>query len=532
MQIKKRNLFPDIPLLILCILFILNECLSIYASYALRRQVRNSTNNQYRLSIGLLRLNIFTGSALAENIIYGSTGDNSSSVSAKRISIDNADLYDFFVRHKIEIGNITTIGAVIILKPNKKPEEEDTASGVSFYDIIKSRYSSLHVGSIVINDPNVKYYGNGNDTSLFLSSNKGSIKIDSLVIDSNVYVRLGRNFAAKNVEIHLADITNTIADSLYTLKIPHFYLSYLSNKVRIDSLQLLPNYSKKEFSIKAGKQVDRFTIFVKELSTENADIKNFLERMIVKVDTLNIDSLHLVAYRNKYVKSIPENKLFLQEILKKVRLPLNIHALNLAGSYIEYDELVPPSQAPGKIYFSKVNGKVFDINNLASESSVEMKMKLSAMLFGKSPVKSSINFPMNKNVFYGDGEVRNIPMKQMNSMLESVSNAVITDGIIDTMKFSVIGNKSESGGSFRMLYHDLRVAAKDIAKNDTSNVGLKVKSFIANNFVIKKNNPEKNGKVRVVEMQHTYANDKFMINNLWQTLLNGIKKTIGIPTSK
>jgi hypothetical protein len=80
-----------------------------------------------------------------------------------------------------------------------------------------------------------------------------------------------------------------------------------------------------------------------------------------------------------------------------------------------------------------------------------------------------------------------------------------------------------------MVYHDLRVAAKNIAENDTAKLGLKVKSFIANNFIIKKSNPEKNEKIRVVPMSHEYNNDKFIVNNLWKTLLSGIKKSIGLP---
>ena len=102
-----------------------------------------------------------------------------------------------------------------------------------------------------------------------------------------------------------------------------------------------------------------------------------------------------------------------------------------------------------------------------------------------------MSFPLNKKQFAGKGRVYDIPMQDMNSMLESTSGATITDGYIDSLSFTISSDDKLSTGNFKMIYHNLRVAAKDVAKNDTSQTALRIKTFIANKFIINKSNPAK-----------------------------------------
>jgi hypothetical protein len=80
-----------------------------------------------------------------------------------------------------------------------------------------------------------------------------------------------------------------------------------------------------------------------------------------------------------------------------------------------------------------------------------------------------------------------------------------------------------------MLYKDLHVTP---LKQDSQNPGeLKKKSvtsFIANTFVLKDENPSKDGQVRKEKAEFNRKSGTFF-NMIWKTTFIGILKTIGAP---
>jgi hypothetical protein len=334
------------------------------------------------------------------------------------------------------------------------------------------------------------------------------------------------------LNISLKDIKNIIGDSLYTLTIPNFLLSYTERNIIIDSLQLIPNYSKKEFSKVYGSQNDRFILFAKAISIDSFDVKRFIEKFEFNARSVNVDSMHVNIYRNKYIHDIIEKKKFIQEIILGIQIPVRLSQLNLRDSYLEYEELVPPAKEPGKVAFSDLNATFKYISNYTSDTGIVMKLNADGKLNNASPIITEMEFPMNKKYFGGTGNIQNIPMTEMNSMMESTSGATITDGYIDSVSFTFASDNYFSRGKMQMIYHDFRVAAKDISKNDTTKTSLRIKSFIANNFILKKSNPEKGEKIRIVKLDHQYMEDRFLISNLWKTMLGGIQRTIGVEPQK
>jgi len=105
----------------------------------------------------------------------------------------------------------------------------------------------------------------------------------------------------------------------------------------------------------------------------------------------------------------------------------------------------------------------------------------------------------------------------------------IKKGELKSLVAHIRGNNYTSSGDVLMLYNDLHITPM---KKDVENPGaLKKKtvtSFIANTFVLKDENPSKDGSLRKANASFTRKSGTFF-NMIWKTTFIGILKTIGAP---
>ena len=106
---------------------------------------------------------------------------------------------------------------------------------------------------------------------------------------------------------------------------------------------------------------------------------------------------------------------------------------------------------------------------------------------------------------------------------------MVKKGKLKKLDAQVSGDNYKASGNVLMLYDDLHLTP---LKKDQQNPGeLKKKSvtsFIANSFVLKDENPTKDGHVRKETASYTRKSGTFF-NLIWKTIFVGILKTIGAP---
>jgi hypothetical protein len=528
---KRLVLITDVSLIIVIVLIIFNSIAAIYLKNVFINEVHENTKGSYSLSIKSLRLNLLTGSIYTNELHFLPINSNFSSFSSS-ISIVNADLYGLIFKKRIDIGIIKLSESSIIFKskiPVTEDKDKTDSTDFALYDLFRDKYKSVSVNEIIIENPSVKYYQNNNDTSFLFSTDQGKIHIKGLWIDSITTYVGKKPFNAKSLDINLKNITNNVGDSLYTLLIPNLNLSYTDNKITIDSFSMTPNFSKKEFAEKVKFQTDRFIIKSAKIECSNIDVKSLLEKFEWKSETLTLYGLNISGYRNKYKPFKKKYKKLLQELIEDFGIPIQIKKIEIPDAYVEYEELLPPASEPGKIYFTNLNATFENVTNNNSDDNNPLKLIATARIFDKSLIALDLSFPYKKFRFSGTGKIVNLEMSKLNSMLESASGATITDGFIDSINFILSADSKKSIGEMTMVYKDLRIAAKNIKTKDTTSVMLRAKSFLVNKILIKDSNPNKSDSIRKVDMERDYTTYKFMIFNMWKTIMVGIQKTIGVP---
>jgi hypothetical protein len=105
----------------------------------------------------------------------------------------------------------------------------------------------------------------------------------------------------------------------------------------------------------------------------------------------------------------------------------------------------------------------------------------------------------------------------------------IKSGVIQKVEAKIKGDQWQANGNILILYKDLNLSLLEKDKGKAALDKKDVTSFIANAFVLKKNNPKKGEEPRkeTAEFKRIPEGGFFML--VWKTILAGALKTIGAP---
>ena len=115
----------------------------------------------------------------------------------------------------------------------------------------------------------------------------------------------------------------------------------------------------------------------------------------------------------------------------------------------------------------------------------------------------------------------------LNSTLIPLSSVKLQSGYLDTLTMRAVGRDDISLGEMRMFYHNLKVQFLQNGSDSKKKFLNGLKTFIANNFVIKRNNSKRVGIVYFPRLR-----DRAFINYYVKIALSGVASSIGATKNK
>lgn len=115
----------------------------------------------------------------------------------------------------------------------------------------------------------------------------------------------------------------------------------------------------------------------------------------------------------------------------------------------------------------------------------------------------------------------------LNPVLAPLSNVKIVSGRIDSFLLRAIGKEDLALGEINMYYHDLRIKLYKNAELNQTSFGKDIASFLANTFIIRKNN---NGKPGIVYFER--LRDRSFFNYIVRMTFSGMAASIGVKKNK
>lgn len=516
---------------------------SVYLDKFAKDQLQNAFNEQsarkYTLTIGKLKLGLFTGSltVIDFSIKPGSNADNEMIINthAKQLSFQGIHILRYFFGRGALVDEIRLTEPTVIIYGRKDLQTENLndTTDFSLYGFIRKFAESLSIKRLAVNNFDFEYFHEINDSIPSLKSKENNFLAVNLRVGPETE-KLPGMFSADSVSFSVSNFEYTTADSLYTFNVGKMNVIYSDSALVIDSVKIVPNYSKRRFAEIAGKQTDRFDISARKLYFHSVDLKTFVEYHGFDCKKLEIQRFNLRAFRDKNDTRHFAVPMSVQQLLRESPAFVNIDTIELKESNIIYEEVAPGKKAPGVISFDNIDASLTGVTNDSVRIQENSKIVVEAVskLSGEGTVKALFIIPMKAKgmEFFCGGLITGVPMEALNKMVEPTAGISFSSGFIDSIDFEFNAGDIESRGWMKFRYEDLQIELPESGNNNT--FGEKLMVFLANNLIIKKNNPSGKGYTSKVPLHYERNRQRFMFNYTWKTLYSGLKETVGVPEIK
>jgi len=432
----------------------------------------------------------------------------------------NINAGKYFADNSLELDSLLVDGS----ETNIRLKSNDEISS----DSIALPFKKVRTGFLSQTNGTFKFFNPTDSISFTLNDFKSELvglQLDSLMATDEIPKKIDNfSFSGKNFEYPLNKDYNLILGE---------YSGDLSKKrFSLKDIQLDPNLDAKAYSKKLKYQKDWFNASADEVVSTGFSISEFINRKYF-VEHIEVKGLELDVYRDKNNIFPSDQRVGLpQKLLYEAQPTVKIDTLSVTGN-ISYTELAPKSEVPGVIHFDNLNGELRHIVTEKSLSKHPMSLFATGNLMGVGDFEARVMFDMQspEHDFVFTGLLKKMELPEMNKILVPNANVNIKSGVGKQTYFKFKANNAFALGEMKFRYDDLKIQILNPETHDTQGFGQGIKTFFANTFVVRKNNPRflflRNGEI-FQERDRSRA-----IFNYWgKSILSGVISSIGINKSK
>jgi hypothetical protein len=435
---------------------------------------------------------------------------------------------------KLEGRSIDIQSATIELTPEKKDSASKQKNGVKLVDLIyeqvlgnlqsvKADSLLVHNLTFIVRDP-----GSG---KLRFNGSGFSCGFSDILIDSAHQNDSSRILFAKEVAVSCKDFSLMSRDKKYKYIFSGLDYNSPARRFRVSKVRVEPQLSEADFAAAYTYSKDRL-----DFTLENVDIRNidrfalFNERLIA--DSLVIGSSSFKIFRDisHPHDSVDRTNAYPQLALMKLDLPVDIHKLILAHSFIEYKEKNAKSDSSGKLQFFDVHAVFSNVTNIAASVKADNKMLLDfrSRFLNKAGFHAKITMLLKdpQGKFTLDAKLDKMNPVYLNPMLQPMALAKIERGQIQGLSYHLDADKMHGIGKLTLLYSDLKVTLlkKDAAQNKYKP---RLFSTFAAGLLVKNSNPAK-GETRISRVDFPRDRHRSIFHLMWKSMFTAVKETAGM----
>ena len=518
----------------------------------LKEAILTATDGLYTISFSDIHLNPFTGTVHLDNIRFvasdkvyqqmrskGIHPTHLYSVAVKRLSLKRIHPFKVYFERNLEVKTLHIDNPVIrVIYQNPRDDSNEPEDKRTAWQRLSRYLKSIKIQQIMLDNVDFQY----NDRSLGKPEIDGvknlSIRIDDLLIDSLSQYEKSRFYFTREVFVQIRKHEFLSRDKMYRVLFDDLQISSSKKYAQVKGLQVIPRYPDLEFSKHLPARKAMYNLVIYQALLGNIDIKRLIDKRQLRASSLRLlkaDMKIFLDKRKEAPKKFDRGINFPQLALKRIRLNTLIDTVNIESSSLHYHEYSPVTARTGKIFFNDINGK---FSNFTNDTITIVKNKwlngsFSAMLFGKSRLDFAINFDLRSpfSEYKYSGQLSEMNARNFNQLSRPLALLRINAGRIMNAKFHVRGDYRKSSGRLTMAYENLSIG---LLKIDSQKVLRKqmLKSIVANNLLIKEDNPTKGESLRLGNISYYRPDSVTFLGTMWQSLYSGLRETIGLTPER
>lgn len=404
-----------------------------------------------------------------------STADKRNELSADSLYLKNIAYNDIFFKNEINISEMQVFTPLVKVLISKSDKNESTPKTVNIDKLTVNRadvvVTSANKNSVEITPLDIELVKFHYDS--LTDFNKSLIPADSV------------SLTTRNIRL----VTNNEMDEI---KIGSINVTKYHRTFSINNIEFNPLYDKAEYMDKTGYETDWIKGSVDNIIVSGVDYLKLLNKNSVDAEYVVINHPVLEVYRDKNLQdSLPNYKELPVAKLLSLENEISIDSMKLNNGDLTYQEVAEKGHLPGVLTFKNLDASIYNVVNTKKEIARNPVLKMTTTSRAMDiPFKANFDFRLDRNdgLFSFSGNIPATPLNKFNQLSEHAAFLKVESGKCKELYFQAIADDSVGYGHMIFHYSNLKVALIDKQTDDTKKLEESLASFIANAFIVKKNN--------------------------------------------
>ncbi|MDX2306355.1 MAG: hypothetical protein NW226_26335 [Microscillaceae bacterium] len=357
------------------------------------------------------------------------------------------------------------------------------------------------------------------------SADSVDFSLFALKIDSTVNNSADKILFSKKMNLSLQNYHTQTLDELYQINLQQLQASSQNSTLKIQGFDFKPTtVNDSVFVVKnGGYQVDRFKTSAEEIELSGVDFKRLINHREVVIRKFTVNEAITDIYRDK---TFPRDSNFVPRMphlaFQRIPIPISIDTLRILHSEVKYSEKVRGGVGVGKVFFTELNGNMYQFNTVDQSDTV--LIVVGAKLMGEGKLSAVMRLALHAPEFYCEyyGRLGQMEAKFFNSMIESNEHIRIKKGHIDKINYQAEIRDTLATGTLAAGYNKLKIQVLN-QENHQKKRGLI--TFLANMIINNKNNLDRR-KVKTGEVNYIRTREDGFLKLLWRALATGMVDTL------
>lgn len=506
----------------------------------LQQLVQKSSNGLYNLTIGGMTVDVLASKISLRNVAVhpdakavaalqsaGGLPGDVYHLRFKSLEIEGVNLDDAVTSKTMDYKLVKLVNPFIEIDHRKA--DKKSKSSESFSQRFLKEMEKLSIDRLVVEGGNIVVHYKTEGSTKKLANVR--VAMNNILLNETTRLDKDRFLFAKEAKLEFHDFQTRTKDGLYNFKIGAVAVDAPRQKITLRNLSFGSTMSKEAFVKKQKVAKEMYGLSLPSISISGVDWWAALNGEELKASEVETAGGKFSVYFDRALP--PKNKMgnFPNQILMKLPAKLDIDRMKVRGLDVSYEERNPLSQQSGTIYLDNASMELTNLHNTAGGSPVVVNG--TALLMHQVPISASFRFDM-KNYKAG-AFTASIKSNQpfdgtlLNSFAVPLGMMKLEKGELQKLQAQMTGNELGAGGNVLVLYKDLKLSLLEKDKGKSALDKKDVTSFLANLFVLKKDNPKERQEPREVQAQYKRDPEGGFMMVVWKTILVGVLKTIGAP---
>jgi hypothetical protein len=331
-------------------------------------------------------------------------------------------------------------------------------------------------------------------------------------------------YSIKNSDGVIKNLNFGRHEGMYGATIKQVSFNTQNQKIEIDSVLLIPNFSKFKFAHYVGEQVLRLNISIPKITLEGVAFDSLMDSTVV-ISKILVQSFDSHSFKDKRILSTNKDIIPLpMESFLKLPWKIKIDSILISNSRITTEEFPAKGVAPGISTLDDVRVVFTGLNNRRNKNDPPYAiMDITGLAMNSGKFHASFQFPVDGSVrYHAKGSVSEMPFEKFNPVLGPIANLRAKSGYLNSLTFNFTYTELTSKGQLDIDYEDLRITSLNKNKQTTNDLRT---LFV--NAVIRNDRDQSGPSAKIAGIIDIERDRTKIIFNVWRiSILDGLRSSI------